>query len=167
MKKSLINPMSGENSRMIKLCMKHIDLSPIDTKDPEQVKERISEYFDFCKENNLFPGIAGLSNWIGVHRDTINSWKRGEYRKDHQKIIQRAYDCIECVLIDLLQEDKIPSAIGIFMLKAMFNYSDKFNLSIEPGQVSRPSIFLECDVEEARKRLSAGIASGGDDDDGQ
>lgn len=159
------NPRSGENSKLLKTLMKSFELPPIDIADPEQVQERISEYFDFCIEYNLFPCIAGLSNWLGIHRDTLNSWKRGEYRKDtHQKIIQRAYDLIEVLIVDLLQDDKMPSLTGIFLLKSMFGYTDRYDLSYGQGQIPKQELFSEHDLEEAKKRLLAEIPSGGDDE---
>ena len=156
-KKKLNNPRSGENSRLIRLVLHSESLPKIDVSDPKQVEERVMQYFDFCQQHNLFPGIAGLSNWLGVHRDTLNSWKRGEFRKDtHQKIIQRAYDLIEVVLTDMLMDDRIPSPTGIFLLKSMFGYRDRFDIGLEAAakQSRDPLADLRTtDAELARKYL--------------
>ena len=131
-KKKLNNPRSGENSRLIRLAMVAWDLPEIEINDPEQVQERINLYFDFCVNYGLFPSISGMALWLGVCRDTINSWKNGFSRKEtHQKIIDRAYTFIEEVLVDMLMDDRIPSPTGIFLLKSMFGYRDRFDIGLE------------------------------------
>ena len=131
-KKKQFNPKSGENSRMIRLLMHSQALPKIDITDPEQLQERISEYFNFCQMHNLYPGICGMANWLGVHRDTLNAWKNGITRKDtHQKIIQEAYGVIEDVLVSMLYDDKVSSPVGIFILKSVFGYKDRFDIGLE------------------------------------
>ena len=133
-KKKLTNPRSGENSRLIRLVLHSQNLPEIDITDPEQVQERVNQYFDFCQIHNLFPSISGMANWLGVCRDTVHAWKTGDTRqKTHQQIICRAYDLIECVLVDMLQEDKIPAPTGIFLLKSVFGYRDRFDIGLEAG----------------------------------
>lgn len=150
-----LNPRNGENSRMIRLLMQSQTLPKIDITDPEQVQGRISEYFDFCQMHNLFPSISGLSSWLGVHRDTIHSWKTGQFRREtHQKIIQRAYDVIEAVLVDELMDNRISSPVGIFMLKSMFGYKDRVDLGLEAGIRRDPLSDLRItDPELIRKYL--------------
>lgn len=159
MKKKLINPRSSENAKMILLDMVSWNLPEIDVTDPKQVQERISMYFDFCERYNRFPCIAGLANWLGVCRDTINSWKNGFSRKEtHQAIIQKAYDVIEAVLVDQLMNNAIYPAAGIFLLKSMFGYRDRFDLSLEAAANQRPSPFDSLsDPELARKYLLEAI----------
>ena len=152
--KKLNNPRNGENSRMIRLVMHSLTLPEIDITDPEQVQERISQYFDFCQQHNLFPGICGMANWIGVHRDTLHSWKTGEFRrKTHQQIIQRAYDVIEEVLVTMLYDDSIPSATGIFMLKSQFGYRDRVDVGLEAGRRDPLADLRITDETLARKYL--------------
>lgn len=156
--KKLINPRSGENSRLIRLTMHSQNLPAIDISDPKQVEERVSEYFDFCQQHNLFPGIVGLANWIGVCRDTINAWKNGITKKEtHQAIIQKAYGVIECVLNDMLMEDIIPARTGIFLLKSMFGYKDRFDVGLEAAaQQSRDPLadlrLSDEELEEIRRK---------------
>ena len=156
-KKKLNNPRSGENSRLIRLVLHSESLPKIDVSDPKQVEERVVQYFDFCQQHNLFPCISGLACWLGICRDTLNSWKRGEFRKDtHQRIIQRAYDLIEVILTDMLMDDRIPSPTGIFLLKSVFGYRDRFDIGLEAAtrQNRDPLSDLRMtDTELARKYL--------------
>lgn len=158
-KKRLINPMDGYNTRMIKLVLHSNDLPPIDTNDPEQVKKRISEYFDFCQHYNIFPAISGLANWIGVHRDTLHSWKVGEMRKStHQKIINDAYSVIEDMIVSMLLNDKICVPVGIFWLKSVFGYRDRLDIGLSAGAADRPRPFDSLpDAELARKYLMEAV----------
>ena len=166
MKNSLIKPykwkkQNGYNRRMIRLVLHSRNLPPIDISDPEQVQERISAYFDHCEKNNLIPCIAGMANWIGIHRDTLHAWKTGEYRKEtHQKIIQHAYDVIEDILVAMLYDDKISSPTGIFLLKSVFGYKDRVDISLG---AARPDPLAELDSNGAILRLLEG--AGGDDND--
>ena len=163
MNDGLIKPEKHEtyNRRMIRLTLHCMDLPPIDITDPEQVQERISAYFDHCQRNNLLPCIAGVANWIGVHRDTLHSWKTGEFRKEtHQKIIQRAYDVIEEILVAMLYDDKITSPCGIFLLKSVFGYRDRVDISLG---TEKPDPLAGLDSSEAVLRLLEGI--GGDEID--
>lgn len=155
------NPMSGYNSRMIALILHSEGLPKIDINDPEQVKNRLSEYFDFCIKYDLFPSVCGMANWLGVHRDTIHSWRTGERRKGtkHQEIINQAYTLIESVLVDKLMNDSIPSPVGIFFLKSVFGYKDRFDIGLGAGSVPRPDPLADLRVseEELAKRYIESI----------
>ena len=155
----------GENAKMIRLLTQHEHLPRIDISDPEQVRQRIMEYFQFCIKHNLMPQIIGMSDWIGISRDTLNSWKRGEFpgRKEHQKIIEMGYSIIEEVMIAKLLDNRIPAASGIFLLKNCFNYADR----VEVGFEAKQDPFDGLNNEEVRKRIieQYGIDEEGSDSD--
>lgn len=114
------------NQRLLRLCSAYRDLPKIDTSDPKQVEQRVDEYLRFCVQNNMIPGIAGCSLWIGVHRSTLNDWKNGTpERKEHQKIIQRFYGVVNELYEDLLMNNMISPQAGIFILKVWFGYKDR------------------------------------------
>lgn len=167
--KKLINPRSGENSRLIRLLMHSQTLPEIDITDPEQVQERISQYFDFCQQHNLFPGICGMANWIGVHRDTIHSWKTGQSRKEtHQKLIQRAYDVIEEVLVDQLMDNRISSPVGIFLLKSAFGYKDRYDVAAIQSRDPLADLRLSDEkMEELRRKYLIDAIPEEDPEDGK
>ena len=148
----------GEVSRYVRYAMASIDLPPIDISDPEQVRERIRQYFQFCVDNDRKPQIVGMANWLGVDRTTIASWKRGEYRSDtHSHIIKKAVDIIEEMWIDFMQNGKINPAAGIFIAKNHFGYRDETQVVVTPNNPLQ-----DLDAQEARKRIMDGIP----DDDG-
>lgn len=119
----------GDNSRYLRYAMVSWDLPPIDISDPKQVENRIMEYFTHCVENDRKPNMKGLGNWLGVSRDTVNSWKRGEYRSaTHSDLIQKAVDVLEELWIDYMMNGKVNPGSGIFIGKNLFGYRDVVDL---------------------------------------
>ena len=143
----------GDVSRYVRYAMASLDLPPIDISDPEQVKERIKEYFAYCAENDRKPQIVGMANWLGIGRDALNNWKRGEYRSDtHQDIIKRAVDLIEEMWVDFMQNGKINPAAGIFIAKNHLGYRDETQVVVTPNNPLQ-----DLNADEARKRIMDGI----------
>lgn len=154
------NTEPGDNSRFIREAriafdggMNRNPLPPIDISDPEQVKQRISDYLDFCEMNDKKPSVIAMANWIGVSRETLNTWKRGEYRSDtHSDTIKKAMLLMEEIWYDMMQNGKINPASGIFLAKNVFGYKDVADVVVTPNN---PMQGLDADT--ARKRLVEGI----------
>lgn len=154
------NTEPGDNSRFIREAriafdggMNRNPLPPIDISDPEQVKQRISDYLDFCEMNDKKPSVIAMANWIGVSRETLNTWKRGEYRSDtHSDTIKKAMLMMEEIWYDMMQNGKINPASGIFLAKNVFGYKDVADVVVTPNN---PMQGLDADT--ARKRLVEGI----------
>ena len=131
----------GDNARFIREARIAFDgglerrqLPPIDISDPVQVKNRVSEYLDFCELNDKKPSPIALANWLGVSRDTLNSWKRGEFRNDtHSDTIKKAYLVMEEIWYDLMQNGKVNPGSGIFLGKNMFGYKDVADVVVTPN----------------------------------
>lgn len=138
------NTKPGDNARYLRYAMASLDLPPIDIADPEQVKQRINDYFVFCVENDRKPNIKGLGNWLGVSRETVNTWKNGDYRAaTHSDLIKKAIDILEEIWVDYMQNGKINPASGIFLGKNMFGYKDVQDVVLTPnnpfGDATDPS----------------------------
>lgn len=146
----------GDNSRFVREAriafdggMERKPLPPIDISDPEQVKRRISEYLDFCELNDKKPSPIAMAAWIGVSRDTLNSWKRGECRSDtHSDMIKKALLLMEEIWYDMMQNGRINPASGIFLAKNMFGYKDVADVVVTPNNPMQ-----DMNAEDARKRL--------------
>lgn len=124
----------GENAKFIRFAMASWDLPPIDISDPQQVKERIGMYFQHCAKNDRKPQIVGMCNWLGISRDTLNTWKNGEYRSDtHSDMIKKACAMIEEMWADYMQNGKINPASGIFLAKNWFGYKDVADVVVTPN----------------------------------
>ena len=116
----------GYIRRYMKEARVSIDLPPINVADPEQVQNRINEYLDFCEMNNKIPQIVGLANWLGVDQRTLHRWKTGVFREEtHTPIIKRVLMMLEEIWVDMMQNNKINPANGIFLAKNLFQYKDQ------------------------------------------
>ena len=130
-----VNTEPGDNSRYLRHALATMGLPPIDISDPKQVEDRINWYFVHCAEDDMKPSVNGMCNALGIHRDTILTWRKGEYRADsHQAIIVRAHRLLEELWEDYMQNGKINPVSGIFLGKNMFGgYSDKQEVVLTPN----------------------------------
>lgn len=148
----------GENSRFVRHALASWGLPAIDISDPKQVEERIGMYFQYCADNDRRPQIVGMCNWLGINRDTLNQWVRGEYRAaTHTDIVKRAYGIMEEMWTDYMTYGKISPPTGIFLSKNWFNYKDVADVVVTPNNPLQG-----LDADSARKRLVDGIP---DEDD--
>ena len=125
----------GDNSKYIRHALATLNLPPIDISDPEQVSNRIAWYFDHCAEKDMKPTVKGFCNSLGVHRDTIHTWRTGEFRSGtHQAIILKAYNLLEELWENYMLNGKINPVSGIFLGKNNFGYADKQEYVLTPNQ---------------------------------
>ena len=149
----------GENARFVRWALASWDLPPIDISDPEQVRDRIGQYFRFCSENDRRPQIVGMCNWLGISRDTLNMWVRGETRgATHSDIIKKAYAFMEEMWTDYMTYGKISPPTAIFLAKNWYGYKDVADVVVTPNN---PMQGLDADT--ARKRLIDAIPEEDDD----
>ena len=124
----------GDNARFLRLARASLDLPPIDISDEKQVEKRIYDYFDFCEQNDAKPNMVGMANWIGINRDTLDTWKTGEYRrKTHSEVIKKALRILEELWVSYMQSGKMNPASGIFLAKNMFQYKDVQDVVVTPN----------------------------------
>lgn len=142
------NAKPGDNSRYIRNALVSLNLPPIDLEDPDQVENRIRQYLDWCVQNDQKPKVTGMANWLGVHRDTINSWFRGECRsKTHSDIIKKYYSILEELWESYMQDGLINTVSGIFLGKVMFGYRETSEIVLTPN-----SLLDNADPSETRKK---------------
>ena len=143
----------GENSRFIRHALASWNLPKIDISDPKQVEERIGEYFKYCAENDRRPQVVGMCNWLGISRETLNTWKNGDCRPGtHTDIIKKAYDLMEELWMDFMQSGKINPATGIFLAKNWYHYKDVADVVVTPNNPLQ-----NLDENEAKKRIMEAI----------
>lgn len=113
--------------------------------DEEELRTSVGEFFMFCDERDLEPSPPLLRLWIGVSRDTLNEWRRGnrgEFKKD---VMDQAFAIMEARYFGKL--DKYAVA-NIFKLKTVHGY-------VEPQRVeiSTTKEVTEADIGEAVSKL--------------
>lgn len=95
---------------------------------PEELKEKIEEYFNKKKEDKRLPTFAGLARYIGVHRQSIYKWEK---KDNYSDIIKEARTRLLEVIEDkLLNEDKVA---GTIFLAKNYGYSDRITKEHEVG----------------------------------
>lgn len=126
----------GDNSKYLRHALTTMQMEPIDIADPVQVENRIIWYFNHCGEYDMKPTVNGLCNALGIHRDTLHTWKVGQFRKGtHQEIVLRAYGVMEELWEDYMMNGKINPVSGIFLAKNLLHgYSDKQEFVLTPNQ---------------------------------
>lgn len=126
----------GDNSKYIRHALATMNQPPIDISRADQVEERLMWYFGHCAENDMKPTVNGMCNALGIHRDTLHTWRTGEFRQDsHQAIVLRAYRILEELWEDYMLNGKVNPVSGIFLAKNLFSgYSDKQEFVVTPNQ---------------------------------
>lgn len=129
------NVLPGDNTKFLTHALMIRDLPPIDVRDPVQVQGRINEYFTLCAQNDMKPTATGFRNALRIAKSTLWEWRQGNYREDtHQGIICAAYDVLEALWEDYMQNGKINPVSGIFLGKNNFGYQDKQEYVLTPNQ---------------------------------
>ena len=126
---------AGDNTKYLSHALAVRNMPPIDIADPVQVRNRISEYFALCAENDMKPSVTGFRNALRVAKSTLWEWRQGNYRGEtHQAIICEAYDMLEALWEDYMMNGKINPVSGIFLGKNNFGYQDKQEYVLTPNQ---------------------------------
>ena len=125
----------GDNNKFLSHALAIRNMPEIDTSDPVQVQQRISDYFTLCAQNDVKPTVKGFLNSLRVAKSTLWEWRQGNYRAGtHQKIICDAYDVLEALWEDYMMNGKINPVSGIFLGKNNFGYQDKQEYVLTPNQ---------------------------------
>ena len=125
---------AGDNTKYLSHAMTVMNLPRIDTSDPNQVRERIQEYLRLCADYDMKPTVKGFCNSLKIARSTLFEWKRGNFRADsHQAIICEAYDLLEELWENYMQNGKINPVSGIFLGKNNFVYTDMKEYVVTPN----------------------------------
>jgi hypothetical protein len=124
----------GDNTKYLSHALVIRDMPPIDIADPVQVRNRINDYFALCAENDMKPTATGFRNALRIAKSTLWEWRQGNYRAGtHQAIICEAYDVLEALWEDYMQNGKINPVSGIFLGKNNFGYQDKQEYVVTPN----------------------------------
>ena len=129
----------GDNQKYIDVSRKLFNLPSIDLKDPEQVQARLNEYFNIQYDADLKPTVAGMAMALGIDRRRL--WEiRADVANRNQDLptltrdsIKKAYDFMENLWENYMQNGKINPVSGIFLGKNNFGYQDKTEYVVTPN----------------------------------
>ena len=132
----------GDNQKYIGVSMKLFTMSKVDLHQPEQVQERLEEYFKIHFDADLKPTVAGMAMALGIDRRRLWEIRSGSALGGHTPInlptltvdnIKKAYDFMENLWENYMQNGKINPVSGIFLGKNNFGYQDKTEYVVTPN----------------------------------
>ena len=129
----------GDNTKYLNLGMKLFTLPPIDLKDPEQVCNRLAEFFQIHADADMKPTVSGMGMALGLDRRRLWEIKTGVADRNQElptltrDFIKRAYEYLEILMENYMQNGKINPVSGIFLMKNNFAYLDKVEHVITPN----------------------------------
>ncbi len=102
-----------------------------------ELKERISEYFTFCKNNSMKPGIESLCLSLNIDRRRFWEWCNGSKGAEVQEICIRARQTLTAFLETSMYNNKINAPAAIFALKNIAKWTDAVQIetSAENGKI--------------------------------
>jgi len=96
--------------------------APLKYKTPEEMQDKIEEYFQQCSDKEVCPGVAGMSYYLGfADRSSVTNYKN--YPK-FSHTIKRGLFFVEVCLEEWLSSGKNIAGI-IFNLKNNYGWVDK------------------------------------------
>ena len=152
-----LNVAPGDNAKYVLLGARLFNLPPIDLKDPEQVTNRLNEFFQIHAEADMKPTVSGMGMALGLDRRRLWEIKTGNYgtQKALEELptltkdsIKKAYEYMEILWENYMQNGRINPVSGIFLGKNNFGYVDKQEHVVTPN-VRNDSDY---DPEEIKKR---------------
>ena len=152
-----LNVEKGDNTKYVMLGMKLFNLPAIDLRDPEQVRDRLNEFFQIHAEADMKPTVSGMGMALGLDRRRLWEIKTGAKVGGTTPInlptstlvaIKKAYEYMEILWENYMQNGKINPVSGIFLGKNNFGYQEKTEYVVTPN-VHNDSDY---DAEDIRKR---------------
>ena len=147
----------GDNTKYLALGMKLFNLPPIDLNDPKQVNDRLNEFFQIHADADMKPTVSGMGMALGLDRRRLWEIKTGNFGTQKsladlptltKDSIKRAYEYMEILWENYMQNGKINPVSGIFLGKNNFGYQDKTEYVVTPN-VNNDSDY---NADDIRKR---------------
>ena len=124
--------------------------------DPDEVAERYDWYVQYCIDNGLRPGVAGMASAYGYSRIWLFQVKNGMVNSVPEESIntlKRAWAMLESLMEQYMATGHINPVSGIFLLKNNHGYKDQTE-----SVVIKKDPYESGDPEEIARRYLAGVA---------
>lgn len=106
-------------------------------KTDEELKQRIDDYFQFCQNSAIRPGVESLCLSLHITRTTLFNWSYGiGCDKNRQEIIACAKGFISAFLEQASLSGRISPPTGIFLLKNWCSYRDVYSFESAAEEAS-------------------------------
>ncbi len=123
----------GTNAKFIGLSLAIATMPPIDLNDDMQVQQRIIDYFKLYENVDVKPTVNGLAMALGMDRVRLWEIKVGKkpaiagvnLSPTSTNAVKRAYQILEELWENYMQNGAINPVSGIFLGKNNFGYKDQ------------------------------------------
>lgn len=162
----------GDNTKFMTVQMALLNLPDIDMENPEEVQNRLNEYFALYAQYDMKPTVAGMAialnghnrQWLYAVTHDVASGGAG-YKialpPNVAVLIKKAYFLLENLWESYMNSGKVNPIAGIFLGKNNYGYQDKTEYVLTPNQqsdndYSADEIRERYIMEEPQKRLTQG-----------
>ena len=147
-----LNLEAGDNTKYLALGRELFNLPTIDLKDPQQVRDRLNEFFVIHERYDMKPTVAGMGMALGLDRRRLWEIKTGNAKPynlptEVSDSIKKAYEYMEILWENYMQNGKINPVSGIFLGKNNFGYQDKTEYVVTPN-VNNDSDYNADDIKK-------------------
>lgn len=145
---------AGDNAKYLAVSMQLYELPNIDLTNPDEVNNRLSEFFKIHAEADMKPTVAGMGMALGLDRRRLWEIKTDVPNRNldlptlTRDSIKKAYVIMENLWENYMQNGKINPVSGIFLGKNNFGYQDKQEMVLTPNTNSDS----DYSAEDIRKR---------------
>lgn len=116
----------------------------------EETEQRLDEYFEFCDNSSIRPGVQSMALALSVSRQTLNNWENGiGCSARRQDMIIRAKLFVTAYIEQLMLHNKIFPGSGCFFLKNWAGYKD--SVIVEEPEVRQQMPVLTAEEIAARR----------------
>jgi len=127
----------GDNAKYINHTMALMEFKKPDMTNAELVRQRVTDYFSLCQQNDMKPSIEGMALAFGVDRKALWNWANGHQSKyipqEARDVIKMAYTAVNSMMADYMQNGKINPIPGIFLMKNNMGYTDQTEIVVTPN----------------------------------
>ena len=158
-----LNLEDGDNTKYLMLGAELFNLPSIDLHDPEQVNNRLNEFFTIHAKADMKPTVSGMGMALGLDRRRLWEIKTGVSDRNQdlptltRDYIKKAYVYMEILWENYMQNGKINPVSGIFLGKNNFGYQDKQEMVLTPNN----SNDSDYNAEDIKKRYIADYVTAG------
>lgn len=152
------NAKPGDMTKYLNLNQELYNLPDIDLRNPDDVLNRLNEYFNIYAKYDTKPTVAGMAMALGTTRQRLHSIATGgtsggnNYKENLPRAVtycvKKAYILLENLHENYMMDGKVNPVTGIFMAKNHYGYVDKTEHVVTPNQRSEE----EYSVDEIRER---------------
>ena len=107
----------------------------VNLQDPEDVRQRISDYFTACGHTGRFPSVQGLASYgFGISRQALNQWRlrKENASTETARLIDIATDMIADILTNQSLHNNANAIMSLFQLKNNHAFADRVELQSVP-----------------------------------